>query len=71
MKKLKKLSRKQLKTFNGGSFTGESSCHCHGCSPSPNLPTGLPPIDIDASSPQDCWSKCDSYRKQCLSSDIN
>ncbi|WP_157450667.1 bacteriocin-like protein [Chryseobacterium sp. CCH4-E10] len=69
MTNLKKLSRQQLMTLTGG-FSADNGCHCHGCAPSPNLPNGLPPIDIPADSPQQCWSKCDSYRKQCLSEDI-
>ena len=68
MRNLKNLSRKQLKTGNGGNgedkFLG-GGCHCHRCSPTPTLPTGLPPIDIDADNAAQCWSKCDRYRDQC------
>lgn len=40
-------------------------CHCHGCSPSPNLPVGLPPADFSADNATQCWAKCDSYRSLC------
>jgi hypothetical protein len=69
MKNLKKLSREQLKAVSGG---GDSGCHCHGCSPSPGLPTGLPPADFEADGATQCWAKCDSYRQLCGSiSDVN
>ncbi|BEV06153.1 bacteriocin-like protein [Chryseobacterium gambrini] len=62
MKNLKKISREQLKSVHGGLLAPDAGCHCHGAPPSPQHPTGLPPIDIPADGPQDCWAKCDRYR---------
>ncbi len=69
MKNLKKLTREQLRTVSGGDdygkYLGDANCHCHGCKPNDNLPNGLPPSDTTATSPSDCWVKCDRYRSQC------
>ncbi|WP_139222071.1 hypothetical protein [Chryseobacterium oleae] len=55
MKKIKQISKTQLKNIFGG--TGpQANCHC---SPSGS---GLPAIDIIADNPVDCFKKCDDYR---------